>query len=103
MRFREIITEAKNTIFADTTPFDQVSVTPLMKAAVDKILAPLGTEIYPIGSSANPKPGKESGDYDVQVDETDIAKQLARLWMIISRSRGLKLKRLASQYMYAYH
>ena len=74
MRFREIITEAKNTIFADTTPFDQVSVTPVMKAAVDNILAPLGTEIYPIGSSANPKPGKESGDYDVQVDETDIAK-----------------------------
>jgi hypothetical protein len=74
MRYREIITEAKNTIFADTKPFDQVSVTPLMKAAVDKILAPLGTEVYAIGSSANPKPGKESGDFDVQVDEAAVAK-----------------------------
>ena len=74
MRYTEFITEAKNTIFADTKPFDQVSVTPLMKAAVDKILAPLGVEVYAIGSSANPKPGKESGDFDVQVDEADVAK-----------------------------
>jgi len=73
MRFREIITEAKNTIFADTTPFDQVKTTPVIAQAVQKILAPLDTKIYAIGSSANPRPGRESGDYDVQIYEKAVA------------------------------
>ena len=76
MRYREIITEAKLTLFPGAVPFDQVSVTPVMQKAVEKILAPLKLKIYPIGSSASPRPGRQSGDYDVQIDEKQLAQSL---------------------------
>lgn len=73
MRFREFITEAKLSLFPGTVPFDQVAGTTAIKPVVDQLLAPLKTPVYAIGSSAKPKPGKTSNDYDVQIDDAAVA------------------------------
>lgn len=72
MRLREFISEAKLTLFPGTVPFDQIKGTQVIEPEVAKVLTPLGTEIYPIGSSANPKPNKTSNDYDVQIDQAAV-------------------------------
>jgi hypothetical protein len=79
MRLYEILTEAKLTLFPGTVPFDQIKGTQIIGTEVAKVLTPLGTEIYPIGSSANPKPNKTSNDYDVQIDQAAV-EQYFNVW-----------------------
>jgi hypothetical protein len=74
MRLYEILTEAKLTLFPGTVPFDQIKGTQIIGTEVAKVLEPLGTQVYPIGSSARPKPNKTSNDYDVQIDQVAVEK-----------------------------
>ena len=66
-----IIKEGGN-VFPGTTSFDQKRIPDMMKL-LNKVLKPLGTEVYPIGSGATPTPGKMSGDLDMVIDYDDIA------------------------------
>jgi len=67
-----ILKEGGN-VFPGTTSFDQ-KIVPDMMDKLNRVLQPLGTEVYPIGSGATPTPGKMSGDLDMVIDYDHIAK-----------------------------
>jgi len=76
MRSREFITESKillegGNMFSDATDFDQKFAPHIVKV-INDALARTGIVVYPIGSGANPKPGKTSGDFDVMADENTV-------------------------------
>jgi hypothetical protein len=58
-------------VFSDVVPFDHKDVPNILKVVNDALG---GTDIHviPVGSAANPKPGKTSGDMDVIVDEKSV-------------------------------
>lgn len=62
-----ILNEGGN-VFADATPFDHKDVPEILKT-VKSALSGTGIDPIPVGSAATPKPGKQSGDMDVIVDE----------------------------------
>jgi hypothetical protein len=62
-----ILNEGGN-VFADATPFDHKDV-PSILQTVNGALDGTGITAIPVGSAATPKPGQQSGDMDVIVDE----------------------------------
>ena len=55
-------------VFKDVTPFDHKDVPSILKSLNDSLTG-TGIKAIPVGSAATPKPGKQSGDMDVIVDE----------------------------------
>ena len=55
-------------VFKDVTPFDHKDVPSIIKV-LNSALSGTGINAIPVGSAATPKPGKQSGDMDVIVDE----------------------------------
>ena len=62
-----ILNEGGN-VFADAIPFDHKDVPEILKT-IKSALSGTGIDPIPVGSAATPKPGKQSGDMDVIVDE----------------------------------
>jgi hypothetical protein len=62
-----ILVEGGN-VFADVTAFDHKEV-PTILGAINNALAGTGINAIPVGSTATPKHGHQSGDMDVMVDE----------------------------------
>ena len=76
MRIKEIITESKillegGNMFSDATDFDQKFAPNIVKV-INDALAKTGIVVHPMGSGANPTPGKTSGDFDVMADENSV-------------------------------
>lgn len=65
-----ILLEGGN-VFKDATPFDHKDVPSILKTLNDS-LSGTGIKAIPVGSAATPKPGKQSGDMDVIVDEKTV-------------------------------
>jgi len=65
-----ILNEGGN-VFANSEPFDQKFVPNILKT-INAALKPTGIEAIPVGSAANPKEGRQSGDMDVIVDEAAV-------------------------------
>jgi hypothetical protein len=63
----KILLEGGN-VFPDVTPFDHKDV-PSILNTLNVALKDIGIKAIPVGSAATPKPGKQSGDMDVIVDE----------------------------------
>jgi hypothetical protein len=61
-------------MFPDTHHFDQITGVSVIKPRLTQLLHMLQTPIYEIGSTATPKPGRTSHDYDVQVDQAAVEK-----------------------------
>jgi hypothetical protein len=59
-------------MFSQATPFDQGIVKQVLQV-VNNNLATLNIQVIPVGSGANPTPGKVSGDFDVMADEQQVA------------------------------
>lgn len=62
-----ILNEGGN-VFSDVTPFDHADVGEILRK-INTPLGDIGIRAIPVGSAANPKPGRQSGDMDVIVDE----------------------------------
>jgi hypothetical protein len=58
--------------FADTIPFDHKKIPAIVKK-INKVLTKAKVKSHPVGSGANPTPGKESGDLDIIVDADQLA------------------------------
>jgi len=65
-----ILNEGGN-VFANAEPFDQKFVPDILKT-INQALKPTGIQAIPVGSAANPKEGRQSGDMDVIVDEATV-------------------------------
>ena len=66
-----ILNEGGN-VFQDAEPFDHAQIPEIMKQ-INSVLSKLGAKALPIGSGANPTPGKTSGDLDMIVDADILA------------------------------
>jgi hypothetical protein len=62
-------------VFKNSEPFDHSKVE-LIKNTIYPVLDKLRVAAFPIGSTADPKPGHISGDYDILVDERPLATAL---------------------------
>lgn len=62
-------------VFKGTEPFDHSKIDAISQT-LNNVIDKLGVRVIPIGSTATPTPGRVSGDFDVLVDET----VLARMW-----------------------
>jgi hypothetical protein len=73
MRYKEfaILLEGGK-MFSQATEFDQSIVQQVLQV-VNNNLATLNIQVIPVGSGANPTPGKISGDFDVMADEQQVA------------------------------
>lgn len=65
-----ILNEGGN-VFTDVTPFDHKDVAEILRS-VQSALDGTGITAIPVGSAATPRPGKQSGDMDVIVDEKSV-------------------------------
>lgn len=65
-----ILNEGGN-VFADAEPFDHKDVSNILNV-LNGALSSTGIHAIPVGSAATPKPGKQSGDMDVIVDEKSV-------------------------------
>ncbi len=68
---KTILKEGGN-VFPDVTPFDHKDVGAIVKQ-VNSVLDTTGAKAIPIGSTATPTPGKQSGDMDIIVDQDVLA------------------------------
>ena len=59
-------------VFKNAEPFDHSKVE-LIQRAIFPVLDKLRVAAFPIGSTANPTPGRISGDYDIIVDQRPLA------------------------------
>lgn len=69
-RLFQLLLEGGN-VFSNTTPFDHKYV-PEILDHINQALSPTGIQAIPVGSTATPTPGKQSGDMDVVVDEKEV-------------------------------
>lgn len=67
----KILKEGGN-VFPDVTPFDHKIVGDIVKQ-INSVLDTTGAKAIPIGSTATPTPGKQSGDMDIIVDQDALA------------------------------
>jgi hypothetical protein len=65
-----ILNEGGN-VFANAEPFDHKDVPSILKT-INGALQGTGIEAIPVGSAATPRPGQQSGDMDVIVDEKTV-------------------------------
>jgi hypothetical protein len=65
-----ILNEGGN-VFANAEPFDHKDV-PAILQTINGALQGTGIEAIPVGSAATPRPGQQSGDMDVIVDEKSV-------------------------------
>ena len=69
---KTVLLEGGN-VFDGTAPFDHELVPSLLKQ-LDDVLSTTGVKAMPIGSGANPTPGKQMGDLDIIVDAATLVK-----------------------------
>jgi hypothetical protein len=65
-----ILNEGGN-VFANAEPFDHKDVTEILRV-INNALNDTGIQAIPVGSAATPRPGQQSGDMDVIVDEASV-------------------------------
>jgi hypothetical protein len=61
-------------VFQDTVSFTHEHIPEIM-SAINSVLSDVGVKAIPIGSGANPRPGKLSGDLDMIIDLDDMPGQ----------------------------